>query len=162
MGIRQCRGVVIFLSLLVLTAAIRCGDEDKVVGQNNQKVPGTIMADHTICRDFNLIPSSVIEQVKSDYRIWYGHTSHGSQIVTGMWMLRDSSSVYDYNNGPGTLYLEEYGSDLGSDGEPIGIKVDFASPPESKVCRTSPWFVGNVNISFQEILHGHLLRDTWK
>ncbi len=76
-----------------------------------------IVADHGTSANFDLIPSSYIEQAKSDYRIFYVHTSHGSQIVSGMSILRDSSTLYDYNNGSGTLYLEEYGDDLGHNGD---------------------------------------------
>jgi len=76
-----------------------------------------IIADHSIIADFDLIPSSVFEQVKTNIRIFYIHTSHGSQIVSGMSILRDSSNLYDYNNGSGTLYLEEQSGDLGHNGD---------------------------------------------
>ena len=76
-----------------------------------------IIGDHQACPDFDLIPSTYLDQIKSDYRIWYVHTSHGSQVVTGMSILRDSSNLYDYNNGPGSLYLEEYSDDLGHNGD---------------------------------------------
>ena len=73
-----------------------------------------IIADHTVIAAFDSIPASVINQVKSTYSLFYGHTSHGSQIVTGMGMLRDQNSLYDFNNGSGTLSLTEYGGDLGN------------------------------------------------
>lgn len=72
-----------------------------------------IIADHTDIPTFDQIPSTVIEQIKNNYNLFYGHTSHGSQLVTGMSMLRNEDILYDYNNGAGTLTMLEYGSDLG-------------------------------------------------
>jgi len=76
-----------------------------------------IIADHQAVAQFDQIPPTVVEQVKNMYRLFYGHTSHGSQIVTGMTMLREENPLYDYNNGAGTLSLAEYGSDLGHYGD---------------------------------------------
>ncbi|MFH0930987.1 MAG: FG-GAP-like repeat-containing protein [Candidatus Zixiibacteriota bacterium] len=52
-----------------------------------------IIADYSVVAEFSTIPDSVIQQVKASYKIFYGHTSHGSQIVTGMGMLRDQDSL---------------------------------------------------------------------
>ena len=50
-----------------------------------------------------------MQSAKSDFRIFYGHTSHGSQLVTGMNMVDTS---------PGTLSIEEDdGVDLGYEGD---------------------------------------------
>lgn len=71
--------------------------------------PGGLVADHLAAAAFDSIPGAYIELAKSDFRIFYGHTSHGSQIVTGMNML---------NTGPGTLSIEEdEGVDLGHEGD---------------------------------------------
>ncbi|MCK4523527.1 hypothetical protein KAU15_01245, partial [candidate division WOR-3 bacterium] len=42
-----------------------------------------VIIDHN-CIDINDIPLQYIEQAKMDLVIAYGHTSHGSQIITGM------------------------------------------------------------------------------
>lgn len=42
-----------------------------------------IIVDHT-CTEITAIPQSAIEQAKSSLHIAYGHTSHGSQLITGM------------------------------------------------------------------------------
>lgn len=42
-----------------------------------------IIIDHT-CTDIGQIPASWIEAAKSGLRISYGHTSHGSQLITGI------------------------------------------------------------------------------
>jgi hypothetical protein len=50
----------------------------------DNKVPKTAkIADHT-CTDLNNIPESAIRQAKDSLVIAYGHTSHGSQLTTGM------------------------------------------------------------------------------
>lgn len=42
-----------------------------------------IIVNHT-CTDITAIPQSAIEQAKASLHIAYGHTSHGSQLTTGM------------------------------------------------------------------------------
>ena len=42
-----------------------------------------LIVDHT-CTDITRIPESAILQAKATLHIAYGHTSHGSQITTGM------------------------------------------------------------------------------
>lgn len=56
-----------------------------------------VIADHTSA-DLSLVPDGCVEQAKGMFRISYGHTSHGSQIVSGMEVIRNQSSLYDYNN----------------------------------------------------------------
>ena len=89
---------------------------------------GPIIADHS-CTDITLIPQEAIEQAKDNLHIAYGHTSHGSQITTGMSGLVDfanggglgldlSPDIFDWKNGGdgGTLDLHDYamGGDVGS------------------------------------------------
>ena len=47
--------------------------------------------DHS-CTDLSLIPAQWIEQAKNDLHIAYQHTSHGSQLITGMNALRSFPS----------------------------------------------------------------------
>ena len=42
-----------------------------------------IIIDHT-CTNITVIPESAIIQAKASLHIGYGHTSHGSQLTTGM------------------------------------------------------------------------------
>ncbi|MCK5739318.1 T9SS type A sorting domain-containing protein [bacterium] len=42
-----------------------------------------ITVDHS-CTDITLIPTAAIQQAKTTLHIGYGHTSHGSQLATGM------------------------------------------------------------------------------
>jgi hypothetical protein len=76
-----------------------------------------ILADHTVVSQFASLPETLVTRAMADFKMFYGHTSHGSQIVTGIEMVRDEDSFYDYNNGQGTFIFEEYGSDLGHNGD---------------------------------------------
>jgi hypothetical protein len=46
-----------------------------------------IIADHTVISEFDLIPEEFIVAAKAMFRISYGHTSHGSQLITGFEVL---------------------------------------------------------------------------
>jgi len=84
-------------------------DDDDGGGRAPVEHPGEVVADHTSTAEFDSIPATSFDAAKSGYQIFYGHTSHGSQIVTGMNML---------DTGPGTLSLEENGDvDLGHNGD---------------------------------------------
>lgn len=72
--------------------------------------PQGIVIDHT-CADLSRIPSAWVERAKASFRVWYGHTSHGSQIVTGMGTI--DRSPFTFNGGEGTLSLAEAEGDLG-------------------------------------------------
>ena len=65
--------------------------------------PTTILADHTVC-DAPLSPQDI--ESAMDLSIYYGHTSHGSQLVAGAQAL-----------GNGLLTFYEYDDDLGHDGD---------------------------------------------
>lgn len=80
---------------------------------------GAIVADHTHT-GLSLIPQSAIEQAKSTLRVFYAHTSHGSQPVTGMQVLMDddsNNSLYDFTSDgsvvAGMLSLDDHYADLG-------------------------------------------------
>jgi len=76
-----------------------------------------IIIDHT-CTDLSQIPQERIDLAKQNLRLAYGHTSHGSQIVTGMEVLTWSSDLYAFNwDGDGgalSLYDTVPEGDLGS------------------------------------------------
>ncbi len=86
---------------------------------------GAIIVDHH-CTDITRIPQAAIENAKASLHIAYGHTSHGSQITSGMdglvafangggLGLSLPQDIFKWNNGgsSGALDLEEgdgYGS----------------------------------------------------
>jgi hypothetical protein len=53
---------------------------------------GPIIIDHT-CTDITKIPSEWLEKAK-ELTIHYAHTSHGSQIVSGLYNLEEINSIY--------------------------------------------------------------------
>ena len=78
-----------------------------------------IIIDHA-CTDITQVPQSAIEQAKANLHIAYGHTSHGSQLTTGMTGLVGFANgmglglslptdIFAWNNGGtgGALDLEE-------------------------------------------------------
>lgn len=70
-----------------------------------------IIADHSVATQFDLIPESIIEQIGEDYRFFYGRTSHGSQIMTGLTMLQDENPQYTQP------YFKQVSDDLGHNGD---------------------------------------------
>jgi len=79
-----------------------------------------IIIDHSTT-DISLIPEAWITLAKSQLRFTYGHTSHGSQIVTGMEAMRGApGSLYDYTYSSygyeAGVFLNDYSpeGDLGS------------------------------------------------
>jgi hypothetical protein len=81
---------------------------------------GSFIIDHT-CMDLSSIPDQWIKSAKSSLHVAYQHTSHGSQLVTGMYSLPGfKGSLYSYNEGGtgGALDLRDEaiagGYDLGN------------------------------------------------
>jgi len=80
-----------------------------VVSPNSAFSDQPLIIDHT-CTDISQIPESAIEQAKNNLHIAYGHTSHGSQLTTGMTGLVDFANngglglslptdIFAWNNG---------------------------------------------------------------
>ncbi|MBP7462582.1 MAG: hypothetical protein KBA26_14955, partial [Candidatus Delongbacteria bacterium] len=86
---------------------------------------GNIIDHH--CTDPSLIPGTWIIQAKNSLRIGYSHTSHGSQLISGMEAIRgQAGSRYDYtqsswgaNSGVflNDYWANEYAEDLGHSGD---------------------------------------------
>ena len=49
-----------------------------------------VLIDHT-CTDIGRIPPVYLQKAKDLFKVAYGHTSHGSQVVSGMEALRESN-----------------------------------------------------------------------
>lgn len=82
---------------------------------------GAIVVDHN-CTDLTQVPAQWIQAAKSQLHIAYGHTSHGSQVTTGMTGLISFTGgcggpQFDWNHGGtgGALDLHDYamGGDVG-------------------------------------------------
>jgi len=77
----------------------------------SQSQADAIIADHTSVAEFDLIPDSTVQEIGADFHIYYVHTSHGSQIMSGL------SMVYNEDNLYAPPYFYEYGDDLGHNGD---------------------------------------------
>jgi len=75
----------------------------------------SIIIDHH-CINLEKVPDNYVIQAKEKIVMAYGHTSHGSQIVSGMSLLNDDpGSIYTFNKGAGSfkLYDGQPGADCG-------------------------------------------------
>jgi hypothetical protein len=64
-------------------------------GRTTPPAPTTgFIANHLAATNFDSIPDSAIETAKSTLHIAYGHTSHGTQITTGLEVLANADSLY--------------------------------------------------------------------
>jgi len=85
-----------------------------------------IIIDHSHT-DISKIPTAWINQAKSTLRVGYSHTSHGSQLVTGIEAFRgEPGSLYDFEYSgwdlqPGVFFNDywanNYAADLGHNGD---------------------------------------------
>ncbi len=109
----SCKRVLFFLFVAVLYLNIANGQT-------------AILIDHT-CTDISKIPAFWINEAKGKLRIGYSHTSHGSQLVTGIEAFRgEPDSLYYYESSdwglhPGVFlndyWANEYAADLGHYGD---------------------------------------------
>jgi hypothetical protein len=105
---------------------------------------GPIVIDHT-CTDITRIPESAIVQAKNSLHIAYGHTSHGSQLTTGMSGLVGFANggglglslptdIFAWNNGGtgGALDLHDYamGGDVGYYPQWVNNTRSYLGPPD--------------------------------
>lgn len=77
-----------------------------------------IIIDHNCC-EIQKIPNNWIDSAKAKLRIAYGHTSHGSQIVTGLNLFKSlPNSKYQFNSGENSLYINDASALDGDLGNP--------------------------------------------
>lgn len=92
-----------------------------------------VIIDHN-CTDVSKVPQKYIEKAKQDFRISYGHTSHGSQIVSGMEALRKADPelyAFGRNGKSGELQF--------LDGAPAG---DLGNPDRTTWAQRTREFLG--------------------
>jgi len=112
---------VIFRSIFktVLTRFLPVACAAWLLGGANALAQESIIIDHT-CTDLSEVPATWIEAAKAQFKASYGHTSHGSQVVTGMDLIKGT---------PGSLYWFDHDGTSGGlslhDGTPSG---DLGNP----------------------------------
>jgi hypothetical protein len=110
-------GAVIILSLLLAGLSLTtlgCKDETTPVETGGGGGDSSLTADHTKTR-LASIPQAAIEQAIANLHIVYQHTSHGSQLITGMSTLEAFPSyggLYSWDDSgsdPNSLDLDDNG-----------------------------------------------------
>ncbi len=104
-------GLVIALALLVM---LNWAEVSATAGAETSQTQQATIIDHT-CTDLDQVPDYWIGQAEAQLEIFYGHTSHGSQPISGMDAL-----------GIGTLSIYEYSDDLGHNGD-----ISWVAPTEN-------------------------------
>jgi hypothetical protein len=110
------------------TAKVSTGDSAAITENaatnkpdENADVSKSTVIGHT-CIKLDQVPLKWIEKAKSDLHIAYWHTSHGSQIVSGLLDLTEfKKSPYIYKTGSpdGSIDLRD---------NPLGVWMDLGSP----------------------------------
>lgn len=77
---------------------------------------GPLVADHK-CTNISAIPESVLAKVRKEFSVWYGHTSHGSQITSGMEAMNRPPFNFNSDGSNEALRYNETGGDLGHHGD---------------------------------------------
>jgi len=104
-------------ALLLIFAFVTCSNDKGTNDTYNPLNPGgDLLADHTTTNLLGQIPDSCFGNVRENLRMFYGHTSHGSQIVTGLNLLQNDDTLY---NMP---VINEYGDDLGQAGDTSWVR----------------------------------------
>jgi len=102
------------LLALALSSLLGCGGKGGDAKETPPMVGSTVLINHT---NLAQAPSASIEAAKATLKIAYGHTSHGSQLITGMSALAGSDSLFAFNDGGsggGLDLAEPWGYDLGN------------------------------------------------
>ncbi len=70
-----------------------------------------ILANHLAVAEFDSIPNTTFQEIRDQFQFFYGHTSHGSQIMTGIGMLANEDATQF-----AAPSFHEPGGDLGHNG----------------------------------------------
>lgn len=101
-----------------------------------------LLTDHHSAAQFNAIPNSWIDAAKLNLHIVYQHTSHGSQLVSGMDTLKNFAAYagkYHWtDNGSSGLDLDDYGIPAAAPDLSQGDYIDAYG--------VTPWVTGTRNL----------------
>ena len=93
------RGAVLVAAIMIAFNCYSENSDAKSPATGNAAVATTIVVDHS-CTKLDKIPDEWIAKAKQTLHIAYGHTSHGSQLVTGMkGLVRFKGAKYTFNTG---------------------------------------------------------------
>lgn len=105
--------ITLLASILFFAPLPGCSDSDAPTKPGGGGTGGdwSLIADHTTVEQFNQVSVETADAVRTGLRLFYGHTSHGSQIVTGLNMLAAENNDY----APPAIH--EVSDDLGLTGD---------------------------------------------
>lgn len=114
------------LALLLTISGINCGDG------GNSNTPGGTVIDHN-CVDLSLIPDYWINEAKK-LTIHFAHTSHGSQILSGLLALEQIDAKY-------SVAILENGTsaELPPQENPAALRIYDGNPPETYIEPQDYW-----------------------
>lgn len=120
------------ISPFILTLLLLWGTNSNAAG---------ITTDHQSANDFASIPESYFNQVRSSFEIYYGHTSHGSQVITGLSMLNNENNVLYVSP---SIY-DDYRIDLGDPAWESDTRTYLADHPDTNLvmwswCGQLSWY----------------------
>jgi PKD repeat protein len=116
-------------SMTVTLMVTKSTDSDSISRPLMVVSSSAIVIDHT-CAKLANIPSEWIAAAKQNLHIAYGHTSHGSQLTTGMTgLVTWKGDLYAWNFGgtDGALDLREWNSNFGSP-DVTTVAYDLGNP----------------------------------
>jgi len=114
------------ITTLIILAMLGCGGSDDPVdpadpggedpgggdpGGGTPPPTGSLVADHLCANAFLDIPDTALAAAVTDLNLFYGHTSHGSQLMSGLDMIERSDPSYDQP------HCREIADDLGHNGD---------------------------------------------
>lgn len=123
--------------------------------------PGKMTFDHR-CTDLGSVPDQWIEAARETLHIAYGHTSHGSQITSGMTgLVAFKGNKFAWNNGGsgGALDLHDYAmtGDLGNPNMTewaVSTRTYLTANPDVNVIMWS--WCGQVSTATEADINGYL------
>ncbi|MBN2345932.1 MAG: hypothetical protein JXO51_06040 [Candidatus Aminicenantes bacterium] len=123
------RSLALLLTMAFLLSCRPQSQEDLAPEEPDPQPPPAVstIIDHS-CTDTGRIPATWIDQARDRLRVGYGHTSHGSQPVSGMMAFRgENGSAFHFSYSDWSLqagvFLNDYwgnaggADDLGYDGD---------------------------------------------
>jgi hypothetical protein len=131
--------IKIFAVFFIIGSVLMCDDEDQYNGPNVND--NGVVFDHT-CRDLSLIPETAINNAKNTLHIAYNHTSHGSQLISGMDSLEEFpeySGLYSWSTEGQADTL-----DLSDNGIP-STEPDLSQGDYINILMVTPWVTATRN-----------------
>ncbi len=93
-----------------------------------------IVADHAAVAEWAAIPAASFADVRAEYRLFYGHTSHGSQLMTGLAMLAaEDAELY------APPAIAETDGDLGHNGDTSWVAPTRSYLNQHPDCNVVVW-----------------------